>query len=63
MKTYLLIDNSSEAKLIDEFFAHTNKLSILKLEKYINSTLGNSKVVQKLTKKALINIIIRDHSK
>ena len=45
MKTHLLIDNSSEAKLIKESFVHTNKLLIFKLEKYINLTLGNSKMV------------------
>ena len=63
MKTCLLVDNGSEAKLIDESFACTNKLSIFKLEKCINLILGNSKVVQKPIKKALVNVIIRDHNK
>ena len=63
IKTCLLIDNGSETKLIDKFFTYTNKLSIFKLEKYINLTLENSKIVQKLIKKAVINIIIEDYSK
>ena len=58
MKTSLFVNNSSEAKLINNSFARTNKLSIFKLEKYINLTLGNGKVVQKLIKKALVNVII-----
>ena len=63
MKTYLLVDNGNKAKLINESFAHTNKLSIFKLEKYINLMLKNGEVLQKLTKKALVNVIIKDHSK
>ena len=63
MKTCLFIDNSSKTKLIDKFFARTNKLSTFKLEKYINLTLENDKVVQKFTKRAFVNIIIGNHSK
>ena len=63
IKTSLLVDNSSEVKLIDKSFTCTNKLSIFKLERYINLTLGNDKVVQKFTKKALVNIMIGNHSK
>ena len=61
IKTCLLVDNRSEAEFIDESFVHTNKIPSFKLEKPINLILGNSKVVQKITKKALVNIIIRDH--
>ena len=63
MKTCQLVDNSNEVKLINESFARINKLSIFKLKEYINLILRNGKVVQKLTKKALINVIIGDHSK
>ena len=63
MKTHLLVDNGSEAELIDEFFAHINKLSIFKLEKCINIMLGNGKVVQKLIKETFDDVIIVDHSK
>lgn len=49
IKTRLLIDNGSETELIDECFAHTNKLSTFKLEKAIKLTLGNGEVVQTLT--------------
>ena len=40
---------------------HANKIPSFKLKKPINLTLRNGKVVQKLTKRAFINIIIRDH--
>ena len=63
MKTRLLVDNNSETKFIDKFFERTNKLSIFKLEKYINLMLRNSEMIQKLTKKTFVNIIIRDYSK
>ena len=61
MKTCLLIDNESEAELINEFFVRANKISSFKLKKPINLTLRNDKVVQKLTKKAFVDIIIEDH--
>ena len=63
MKTRLLVDNGSKAKLIDEFFVCTNKFSIFKLERCINLMLENGKVIQKLNKKAFINVIIGDYSK
>ena len=53
VKTYLLVDNKSEAELINEFFVHANKISSFKLKKPINFILKNRKIVQKLTKKAL----------
>ena len=59
--TCLLIDNSSEAKLIDKSFAHSNKISTFQLEKPIQLTLGNGKVVQRLTKGCLVDIEIGDH--
>ena len=63
IKICLLVNNGSEVKLIDEFFVHSNKLSTFKLEKFIVLILKNSKIVQKLTKKTLVNRIIKDHSK
>ena len=57
----LLIDNSSEAKLIDKSFAHLNKISTFQLEKPIQLTLENGKVVQRLTKRCLIDVEIGDH--
>ena len=63
MKTHLFVDNGNEAELNEESFIHTNKLSIFKQEKCINLILENSKVIQKLMKEALINIIIRNYSK
>ena len=61
MKTCLLVDNGSKTALINEFFVRANKILSFKLEKPINLTLGNGEVVQKLTKSALINVIIGDH--
>ena len=54
IKTHLLVDNSSEAKLINKFFVCTNKLSTLKLEKYINLILRNDKI-ENLLKNPLLN--------
>ena len=48
IKTRLLIDNGSEAELIDKSFVRTQKISTFKLRKKIKLTLGNGKVVQKL---------------
>ena len=45
MKTYLLVDNGSETKLIDEFFVHMNKISTFKLKKVIKLPFGNGEVV------------------
>ena len=45
MKTHLLVDNKSEAKLIDEFFMRANKIPFFKLKKPINLTLKNNEVV------------------
>ena len=59
--TCLLIDNSSETKLIDKSFAHLNKISTFQLEKPIQLMLGNSKVVQCLTKRCLVNVEIGNH--
>ena len=46
---------------IDESFVHANKIPSFKLKEPINFILGNGKIVQKLTKKVLVNIIIGDH--
>ena len=61
IKTRLLIDNGSEAELIDESFVRTQKLSIFKLRKKIKLTLGNGEVVQKLDTACLVDIQIGDH--
>ena len=61
VKNFLLIDNRSEAELIDESFMRANKIPSFKLEKSINFILKNGRVVQKLTKEALVDVIIRDH--
>ena len=61
VKTHLLVDNRSEAELLDESFMRANKIPSFKLKKPINFILRNGKIVQKLTKGALDDIIIRDH--
>ena len=61
IKTYLLVDNSSETKLIDRFFVRTNKISTFKLKKAIKLTLGNGEVVQTLIRGCLVNVEIGDH--
>ena len=63
VKTRLLVDNKSEAELIDKSFICANKIPSFKLKKPINLTLGNSEVVQKLTKRAFVNVIIGDYIK
>ena len=61
VKTRLLVDNRSEAELIDESFMRANKIPFFKLEELIEFILGNGKVVQKLTKRALVDVIIENH--
>lgn len=61
IKTRLLIDNSSEAELIDKFFVYVQKISTFKLRKKIKLELGNSKVIQWLDRVCLVNIDIGDH--
>ena len=61
VKTRLLVDNKSKTELIDEFFVRANKIPSFKLKEPINLTLGNGKVVQQLTKGALVDVIIGDH--
>ena len=63
MKTQLLIDNSTEAKLIDESFVRTQRINIFKLRKKMKHTLGNGEVVQKLDSACLIDVHIGDHHK
>ena len=63
IKTRLLIDNGSEAKLINKSFVRTQKISTFKLRKKIKLTLGNGKVVQKLDNACLIDVHIGDHYK
>ena len=45
IKNRLLIDNGSEAELIDKSFVRTQKISTFKLRKKIKLTLGNREVV------------------
>ena len=59
--TCILINNSSKAKLIDKSFAHLNKISTFQLKKPIQLMLGNSKVVQHLTKGCLVDMVIGNH--
>lgn len=59
--TYLLIDNNGEARLIDESFVYTNKISIFKFKKEINLILENVEVVQDLTKETPVDVEIKDH--
>ena len=59
----MLIDNGSEAKLIDKSFVHLNKINTFQLKRPIQLTLGNGEVVQHLTKGCLVDVIIGDHHK
>ena len=61
MKTRLLIDNGSEAELIDESFVRTQRIDTFKLKKRIKLTLGNGEVVQKLDSACLVDVHIGDH--
>ena len=61
INTRLLIDNDSEAELIDKSFAYSNKISTFQLKKPIQLMLGNGKMVQRLTKGCLVNVEIGDH--
>ena len=63
MKTGLLIDNGSEAELIDKSFVRTQKINTFKLKKKIKLTLVNGEVVQKLASGCLIDVHIGDHHK
>ena len=63
IKIRVLIDNGSEAKLIDKFFVRTQKINTFKLKKKIKLTLGNGKVVQELDSACLIDVHIRNHHK
>ena len=61
VKTHLLVDNRNEAELIDKFFVCANKISTFELEKPIDLILRNGKIVQQLTKRALVNLTIRNY--
>ena len=61
IKTRLLIDNGSEAELVDESFVRKHKLNTFKLDKKSKLTLRNGEVVQLLSKAALIDVKIGDH--
>ena len=63
IKTRLLINNNSEAKLIDESFVRTQKIDTFKLAKRIKLTLGNREVVQRLEQRCLVDVHIGDHYK
>ena len=45
VKTGLLVNNGSEAELINEFFIHVNKISAFKKKNTIDFTLGNGKII------------------
>ena len=61
IKTCLLVDNSSEIKLIDKSFVRTNKISTLKLKKAIKLTFDNDKMAQTLTRRYLVDVEIGNH--
>ena len=61
IKTCLLVDNSSEAKLIDQSFVRTNKISIFKLKQRIKLELKNREVVEWLDRACLIELEISNH--
>ena len=63
IKTGFLINNSSEAELINESFVHTQKINTFKLKMKIVLTLGNKEVVQKLDSTCLIDIHIGNYHK
>ena len=61
IKTRLLTDNGSKAKLIDKSLVRTQRIHTFKLKKQIKLTLGNGEVVQKLDSACLIDVHIGDH--
>ena len=61
MKTRLLIDNGSEAELINKSFVRTQRIDTFKLKKQIKLTLGNEEVIQKLDSACLVDVHIGDH--
>ena len=61
MKTRLLIENGSEAELIDESFVRTRRTSTFKLKKRIKLELGNGEVMQWLDRACLVDVQIGDH--
>ena len=60
-KVKTLIDNGSEAELIDTSYAHRHKLDIFKLEKGINLILGNGKRSERMTEAVLVNVDFGEH--
>ena len=63
IKTHWLIDNRSEAELIDESFVRTNKISIFKIKTQIRLKLSNEEMVKWLDKACLVDIQIGNHQK
>ena len=61
IQTHLLVDNGSEAKLIDQFFVRINKISTFKLKQQIKLELKNRKKVEWLDKICLIDVEIGDY--
>ena len=61
IKTCLLIDNDSEAELIDGSFMRTNKISTFKLKTRIGLELGNKEMVEWLEKTCLVDVQIGNH--
>ena len=61
INTHLLVDNGSEAELINESFVRSNKISTFQLKKPIQLTLGNGNMVQYLTKGCLVDMVISNH--
>ena len=61
-KVKTLIDNGSEAELIDRSYAHRCKFNIFKLEKGVNLILGNGKRSERITEAVLINVDFGEHA-
>ena len=62
IKTRLLMDNGSEAELIDKSFVRTQKIDTFKLTKKIKLRLRNSEMVQQF-EECLVDVHIGDHHK
>ena len=61
IKTCLLVDNGSKAKLIDQSFVRINKISTFKLKQQIKLELENEDTVEWLDKACLIDMKISNH--
>ena len=63
IKTRVLIDNGSKAKLIDEFFVRLHRISTFRLTKKIKLELGNGDLMQWLDKACLVDMYVGNHYK